>query len=90
MLAMLPSRVGTTTSVRDSAGMPFEKFMRGSARGDSSSVAIQFTTVSASWLAAIAGEHEQPRGASRASDRRRRERPRDGASAVVSAAIAPR
>ena len=47
----LVSIVGTTTSVRDCAGMPFEKSMRGRRSGVTSSVASQFVNVMASWLA---------------------------------------
>ena len=44
--------VGTTTSVRDSAAMPAEKSIRGSACGVTSNVASQFTSVTANWLVA--------------------------------------
>ena len=44
------SSVGTTTSVRDCAGMPAEKSMRGSGCGRTNKVASQFTRVSANWL----------------------------------------
>ena len=44
--------VGTTTSVRDCAGMPAEKSIRGSGCGVTSSVASQFTSATANWLTA--------------------------------------
>ena len=47
----LVSMVGMTTSVRDSGGMPFEKSIRGSGRGATSSVANQFVSDTESWLA---------------------------------------
>jgi hypothetical protein len=52
MFCVFRSIVGTTTSVRQCAGMPREKSMRGSTHGVVSSVAKRFTTDTASWLAA--------------------------------------
>ena len=40
--------------MRDCAGIPREKSMRGKGRGVTSNVASQFTMPTASWLAAIA------------------------------------
>ena len=45
--------VGTTTSARDERGRPNEKSIRGSIRGELSSVAAQLTRDTANWLAAI-------------------------------------
>ena len=42
------SIVGTTTSVRDSGGIPSEKSMRGNGCGVTSNVASQFTSATAS------------------------------------------
>ena len=44
------SMVGTVTSVRASGGIPFEKSMRGNARGTSSSEARRLTRLTANWL----------------------------------------
>ena len=43
--------VGTTTSVRDDAGIPLEKSIRGSGCGVASKLASQFTSATAKWLA---------------------------------------
>ena len=43
---------GTTTSVRYSGGMPAEKSIRGNVCGVTTNVTSQFTTATASWLAA--------------------------------------
>ena len=43
MPAASPKRVGTTTSVRCSVGIPFEKSSRGSARGGAIQVTHRFT-----------------------------------------------
>ena len=74
MLSALVSIVGTTTSVRDSGGIPSEKSMRGSGCGVTSRVASQFTSATASWLAptaarAAASSGQQPAAAIRSGAR---------------------
>ena len=50
MASALVNIVGTTTNVRDSAGMPLDKSMRGNGCGATNSVASQFVSVTANWL----------------------------------------
>lgn len=52
MLPALVSIVGTTTSVRDCAGIPRKKSIRGNGRGATTKVASQFMVATASWLVA--------------------------------------
>ena len=48
LFCVLMSIVGTTTSVRNSGGIPLEKSMRGNGWGFTSSVTSQFTRATAS------------------------------------------
>jgi len=90
ILRGLVSRVGTTTSVRNVAGMPAEKSMRGSGWGDASRVASQLTRATANWPVASRARMAVGRSNQAATPSNQAAANRPAARPTVRSVMAPR